>query len=112
MSWRASGLKAWAWQRLTAVYLTLYLLVGIICIGINAPFDHAGWRAAFASPAVNLSTALALACLLIHAWVGVRDIVLDYLHPPLLRFPALGATALALMAMALWALFILSGVYS
>ena len=108
MSWRASGLKAWAWQRLSAVYLALYLVALTACMAWNAPFDYPQWRGAFGSLAVNLSTALALVMLLIHAWVGVRDIVIDYLRPPLLRFTALGAIALSLILMGLWALFILS----
>ena len=112
MSWRASGLKAWAWQRLSAVYLAAYLLIGLVCITSNAPFDYAAWRAAFGAPLVSLSSALAVVCLLIHAWVGVRDIVLDYLRWPMLRFPVLGATALGLILMGLWALFILARVYS
>jgi len=112
VSWRASGLKAWAWQRLSAIYLALYVLTAVTCIAANAPLDYPAWRAAFATTVVNLSTALAALCLLIHAWVGVRDIILDYLRPPLLRFTALGGTALALILMALWALFILSGAYA
>ena len=111
MSWRASGLKAWAWQRLTAAYLALYLLIALVCIIGNAPFDYPAWRAAFGAPLVSLSTALAIICLLIHAWVGVRDIVLDYLRWPLLRFPVLGATVLGLILMGLWALFILATAY-
>ena len=111
MSWRASGLKAWAWQRLSAVYLAGYLLIGLVCIAANAPFDYPAWRAAFASHWVSLSTALAVVCLLIHAWVGVRDIVLDYLRWPKLRFSTLAATALGLILMGLWALFILASAY-
>lgn len=108
MSWRASGLKAWAWQRLTAVYLATYLLVSIVCLVTNAPFDYNEWQAAFASPVVSLFTALAFLCLLIHAWVGVRDVGLDYLQPAALRFIFLGGVALTLILMGLWALFILS----
>jgi len=111
MSWRASGLKAWAWQRLSAVYLALYLLTALVAIAINTPMNYPAWRAAFASPLVSLGTALAMVCLLIHAWVGVRDIVLDYLHPPALRFSVLGLVVLGLISMGLWALFILSGAY-
>jgi succinate dehydrogenase / fumarate reductase membrane anchor subunit len=112
MSWRASGLKAWAWQRLTAVYLVLYLLITLVCVVGNAPLGFTAWRGAFASPLVSLSTALAIACLLLHAWVGVRDIVMDYLHPPVLRIGALGGLALFLSLMGLWALFILARSYS
>jgi succinate dehydrogenase / fumarate reductase membrane anchor subunit len=112
MSWRASGLKAWAWQRLTAVTLVLYLLITLVCVAGNAPLDFNSWRTAFASPLVALSTALAIACLLIHAWVGVRDIIMDYLHPAALRISALGGLALFLSLMGLWALFILGRSYS
>ena len=112
MSWRASGLKAWTWQRLTAVYLGLYLAITLISVFRYAPLDFSTWRAAFSSPLVALATALAITCLLIHAWVGVRDIIMDYLRPPALRIAALGGLALFLSLMGLWALLILSRSYS
>jgi len=112
MSWRASGLKAWAWQRLTAVYLLIYLLITLVCVAGNAPLTFSAWRAAFTSPLVSVTTALAIACLLIHAWVGVRDIIMDYLRPAALRITALGGLALFLSLMGLWALFILTRSYS
>jgi succinate dehydrogenase / fumarate reductase membrane anchor subunit len=43
----------------------------------------------------------------VHAWVGVRDVVLDYVHPLLPRLVILGAAALTLGLLAAWTGFIL-----
>jgi succinate dehydrogenase / fumarate reductase membrane anchor subunit len=44
-----------------------------------------------------------LGALLLHAWVGVRDVILDYVHPVGLRVAALAVLGSGLMAMAVWA---------
>jgi succinate dehydrogenase / fumarate reductase membrane anchor subunit len=40
---------------------------------------------------------------LMHAWIGVRDVLIDYIHPIAIRATALGLVALSLVAMGLWA---------
>ena len=45
-----------------------------------------------------------------HAWVGVRDVLIDYVHPAALRFGLLALLALALLATALWAFMVLLSV--
>jgi succinate dehydrogenase, hydrophobic membrane anchor protein len=40
--------------------------------------------------------------LLLHAWIGVRDVILDYVKPPALRLALLAAVALFLLANGLW----------
>lgn len=110
MSWRAQGLRAWVLQRVSAVYLGLFILVAAGWLIWHAPFGYVEWRGWLAVPAVNIATALFFAALLAHAWVGMRDIVIDYVHPTGVRFAVLSLVGLALLAMAAWAFFVLVSV--
>ena len=109
MSRRASGLRAWAVQRLSALYLALFVLFLAAKLLLAPPGDAAAWRAWVAQPAVNVAFGLALAALLLHAWVGVRDVALDYVHSVPARLVLLGLVLLALAACAWWGLRILVG---
>jgi len=56
-----------------------------------------------------MGTALLLfvVALLLHAWVGMRDILIDYVQPVALRVGLLAAVGLGLVACALWATVVL-----
>jgi succinate dehydrogenase / fumarate reductase membrane anchor subunit len=107
MSMRASGLKAWAWQRLTAVYMAVFIVVALAAWLAAGPVDQAAWQALVARPAVAVASAVFVFSLLLHAWIGLRDVAIDYLRLPALRFTVLGLVALWLIALGLWTLMIL-----
>lgn len=107
MSWRLSaGLRPWLLQRLSAVYLLLFLSYALFVWRGGVP-DFEAWRAWVAHPAVNIGLALFFAALLLHAWVGGRDVAMDYVRPYYLRYAVLVALGLGLVAMGLWVLRIL-----
>jgi succinate dehydrogenase / fumarate reductase membrane anchor subunit len=45
---------------------------------------------------------------LLHSWVGVRDVLIDYVHPVWLRLLCMAATALVLLGSLLWVVRALS----
>lgn len=47
------------------------------------------------------------AALLAHAWIGVRDVILDYVHPVAIRFFALAVLALGLTGAGFWVIHVL-----
>lgn len=59
------------------------------------------------SPGVSIATVIFFAALFLHTWVGVRDVVMDYVHPIALRVSALALLGFSLMAMAAWVVRIL-----
>lgn len=107
MSLHAQGLRAWLWQRLTAVYITLFIITALIIYGLYGPFDYAGWQSLFAHPAINIATALFVIALLYHAGVGIRDILVDYVPQLSLRFIILVLLLLMLLALGLWSMWTL-----
>lgn len=82
----------------------LYLLAHFL---LDAPRSHTAWQAWMLSPATSISAAVFMAALFLHLWVGVRDVILDYIHPPALRIVSLTMLGFCLLAMSAWACRIL-----
>jgi succinate dehydrogenase / fumarate reductase membrane anchor subunit len=104
------GLKDWLVQRLTAVVMALYTLLVLAIALWNGGIDHALWKALFANGAFRLASFLFMVALLYHAWIGVRDIYMDYIKHAGVRL-ALQATTVALLVAYLgWTIQLLWGV--
>ena len=108
MSRKASGLKAWAIQRGTAIYIAIYAIYLILKLGFAAPDDHVAWRAWLGDPVVGVGMLVFVAALLIHAWIGVRDVILDYVWHTGARVGVLALVALVLVGSGLWAAQVLT----
>ena len=80
-----SGLRAWLLQRLSALVMLAYLVAALLRLAADPPQGHAQWQALMHTPAVSLATLLAFGALLLHAWVGARDVLMDYVKPLPLR---------------------------
>jgi succinate dehydrogenase / fumarate reductase membrane anchor subunit len=104
MSRTASGLKAWLVQRVTAVYLALFLTYLVLHLVVHPPGDYAAWAAWVERPGVSLGLLLFVPLLLAHAWVGTRDVLMDYVKPLGARIGAMVFIALVFLASGLWAL--------
>lgn len=102
-----SGLGEWLVQRATSVYLAGFLVYLAWRLAFEPFSDHAAFRAWFASGPVRLAWGLFFASLLVHAWIGLRSVYLDYLSSTTLRIAATFLTAFGLLALALWAAKIL-----
>ena len=102
MSRQASGFKAWLIQRISAVYLGLYFIYMVLQLSFAPPQSYAVWREWISGPFQGVGLLLFFAALLIHAWVGVRDVLIDYVHPIMLRTGLLTLTALCLIGSGLW----------
>jgi succinate dehydrogenase / fumarate reductase membrane anchor subunit len=101
------GLMGWLLQRVTAVVMAGYTLLMVVAISGLQPLDYAKWRALFAGPWIKVATLLFVVSVLLHAWVGVRNIFMDYVKPAGLRFALYVVVILALVAYAGWAARIL-----
>ncbi len=107
MTWRASGFRAWLFQRLTAVYMGLFLIWVSVGALINSPDSYQEWKAWVGSEIMATATAVFFLALLYHAWVGMRDVLIDYIHFFALRFSLLSVLALSLIFMGIWVLSVL-----
>jgi succinate dehydrogenase / fumarate reductase membrane anchor subunit len=103
------GLGDWLLQRLTAVVMALFTIAMFACIMMDAPHTYGEWKAMFSGTLTRLLTMLFMAALLYHAWVGMRDILMDYLHATSVRLTAQAAVGFALIFYLIWAASILWG---
>jgi len=110
MSALASGLTAWMIQRVSAVYLAVFLVYSVISLSALAPLDYSHWMAWINHSYRHLFIALFFVALIAHAWVGGRDVILDYIHPYVWQLLCLVMLGGALLFMLLWALRILYSV--
>lgn len=74
---------------------------------VDPPHSYEAWRGWVASPVVSVAAILFVAALLTHAWVGLRDVTLDYVEPLAAHITALSLIAVALLAAGAWAVLIL-----
>lgn len=75
------GLKDWLAQRITAVVLLVYTFVVIGAVSLGAAANYDQWAGLFSQAWFKIITLLAMLALCWHAWVGVRDIYMDYIKP-------------------------------
>ena len=101
------GLGDWLLQRLTAVVMALYTIGFAACLLIRPPATYGDWNALFSGSFVRLATMFFVAALLYHAWVGMRDIVMDYVKPAGLRLVLELGIALVLLFYLIWSASIL-----
>ena len=91
------GTRDWLAQRVTALIMAVYALIVFIVLMRNTPLTFGVWRELFASGWMRVATLVFAVSLAWHAWVGVRDILMDYIKPDGLRL-ALQVFTLLLLA--------------
>lgn len=101
------GLKDWIAQRATAVYMAIYTVIFGIAVLSMPEFSHAAWRELFAGGFMGFTTFLFFLALFYHAWIGVRDIFMDYIKPTGARLALHLVVAFLLIGYAGWAARIL-----
>ncbi len=101
------GTRDWLAQRITAVILTLYTLYLLFSVLSVPQLDYSSWYRLFLSPFMKVATLLALLSLVYHAWVGVRDVYMDYVKQTWQRLLLEIGTIVLLLGYAAWAVIIL-----
>lgn len=100
------GLDMWLAQRAGAVYMALFLPI-FLFRALTAPeLGYAAWRALFQPLGMKVAALLFVVALLSHAWIGLREIFIDYLHCARCALPRLAlyfAFAVLYLACLVWA---------
>jgi succinate dehydrogenase membrane anchor subunit len=102
-----TGLTEWFLQRVSSIYMAGFVVYVAVSLSFSPVHDYLAWRSWFSVGPMRLAWALFFLSVLVHAWVGLRSVYMDYLHPPWLRFGILLLTAFGLLALGLWSAQIL-----
>jgi succinate dehydrogenase / fumarate reductase membrane anchor subunit len=101
------GLGSWLAQRITALIMALYSVGLLVMFMAGRPITYVSWRELFAHGWMRVATLLFAVSLVWHAWVGVRDILMDYAKHDGLRLTLQVVTILILAAYLGWTVQIL-----
>ena len=108
------GMRLWLSQRLTALLMAIYIVALVILLLVMQPFGHATWQenytAWYALVSLvwfRLATLVFFMCLLMHAWLGVTDVLKDYVFNKAVRAYLQMAVDIALVIYLCWLMFIL-----
>ncbi|MDP3420274.1 MAG: succinate dehydrogenase, hydrophobic membrane anchor protein [Thiobacillus sp.] len=97
-----TGTGTWLVQRASAVVLALALPGLALYVLAALPLDFNGWQALFAPLWLRVLMLLTAAALALHAWVGMRDIFMDYVRSTGLRLALLLAVIVVLAGSVVW----------
>ena len=102
------GLRDWLSQRVTAALMALFtLLVLAQVLFSRGPIGYDKWSGIFSSQWMKVLTFTVIGALLWHVWVGMRDVLMDYVKPVWARLVLQVFTIVWLVGCAGWAIQVL-----
>ncbi len=102
------GLRDWLSQRVTAVLMALFTVAVLAqLIFSSGPIGYDQWAGIFAAQWMKVLTFAVIVGLAWHVWVGVRDVLMDYVKPVATRLALQIFTIVWLVGCAGWAIQVL-----
>ncbi|WP_445494309.1 succinate dehydrogenase membrane anchor subunit [Photorhabdus sp. SF281] len=105
-----TGIHDWLLLRASAIIIVLYVLYMLGFVAITSDITYEVWRGFFASSITKVFTVLALFSILVHAWIGMWQVLTDYVKPLALRLVLQLAIIVALMAYLIYGTIVVWGV--
>lgn len=104
---KSHGLRDWLAQRVTAAVMAVYTVLFAATLFVQRPSHYEAWKALFSPGWMRVATLLVLLSLYWHAWLGMHDILIDYVKPAGLHRLSKTLVMLALAVYAVWSVRIL-----
>jgi len=101
------GWRDFAIQRLSGVVIAVFTVWLLIELLMLPSLTYGNWAGLFATMRMKVVTSVAVLALTYHAWIGVRDILMDYIKPAMLRLALEAAAIVVLVGYVAWAVTIL-----
>ena len=102
------GLRDWLSQRITGGLMALFTIILLAqLIFTRGPIGYDLWAGIFAAQWMKVFTFVVVVALAWHAWVGMRDVWMDYVKPVGVRLVLQVATIAWLVGCAGWAIQVL-----
>lgn len=104
------GLGSWLQQRVTAVIMLIsavvfFIFIAYLATSING--NISSWQSAFQCLFVKIFVQFFFAALVLHTWVGIRDLWMDYVSCAALRLTLYVLTILWLLGSLIYSIKIL-----
>lgn len=103
------GTRDWLVQRASAVYMLLFCLAAFIYLIIEPPTGYQQWQSLMKLYSVRIASLIFWLALSVHAWIGMRNVLMDYVKPSGFRLFLHACAIFALLALFFWMLQILWG---
>ncbi len=103
------GWREWLAQRVTAIIMALFAVVIFGFFAVHGKVSFEQWTTLFSSSLFRVLALLFLISVYYHAWIGVRDVLMDYIKPVWLRLSLQVLVILALFGFTIWSIAILWG---
>ncbi len=101
------GMRDWLSQRVTASLMAIFTVVLLAQLLMPGALGYDRWAGIFSAQWMKLLTLVTFIALAWHAWVGVRDILMDYVKPVGARLVLQVGTLVWLLACTGWAVQVL-----
>ena len=101
------GLSDWLAQRITAALMTIFTLLVVVQVLLPGEMGYDKWAGIFSAQWMKVLTFVVIISLAYHAWVGMRDIWMDYIKPVGVRLLMQVFTMVWLLGCTGWAIQVL-----
>jgi succinate dehydrogenase / fumarate reductase, membrane anchor subunit len=103
------GWQDWLVQRVTAVIMVLFSVVIIGFFVLKGGTTFAEWKDLFRAPLFRILALLFFLSVYYHAWIGIKDVLMDYVKPTGMRLTIQVAVLLFLLGCSIWTVTIIWG---
>jgi succinate dehydrogenase / fumarate reductase membrane anchor subunit len=101
------GLRDWMAQRATALVMALFTVALIVQVLLPGSMGYDKWAGIFSRQWMKVLTFVVIVSLAYHVWVGVRDVLMDYVKPVGVKLLLQVFTLVWLVGCAGWAIQVL-----
>lgn len=101
------GLRDWVVQRVTAVYMALFAVFFALKACTVPSLDYENWTALFSGGFIRFTTFLFFMAVFYHAWIGIRDVIMDYVQCTVAKVTLYSIVIFLLVGYAGWTALVL-----
>jgi succinate dehydrogenase / fumarate reductase, membrane anchor subunit len=99
---RQTSLVVWLLQRASVVYMLVFVLLSLGLFSLYPPRSSTEWRSLVARPGVTVAALAFFGALLLHLWIGLHEVLRDWVRPSAPRALLSFALRAAILGMAVW----------
>ena len=104
-----NGIHDWLLLRAAAILITLYILYILGFVVMTGTLTYDVWRGFFASSFTKVFTLLTLLSILVHGWIGMWQVLTDYIKPVAIRLMLQLVVVVALLVYAIYGTVVVWG---